>query len=799
MSEGLEAFIATCRSALDRMDEYPDFIFTCSSAAHLEFVEQTDPALFKRIQVRAAEGRWANVGGWWVEADCNLPSGESFIRQALLGQQFFNSRFGKICDVGYCIDSFGHNANLPQLLKISGMPNYVFMRPDDSEKELPTALFKWKAPSGDSVNAYRIALHYSNFARSVEKKLEELIEHPLFTTEHDWMIFYGVGNHGGGPTKAQIDQILKAQVNSRNIVFGSPSKFFEQLPAQMTEYTGDMHPHAIGCYSAHSELKQLNRQAENALIAAEKLCVMAEVHTQFKANWDALRQGWKNICFNQFHDILGGVAIKEACEDAINMYREAIAIADREKRLAIQSMASQIDTRGEGEAIIVFNPKSFVSEEEFAIELWHPQASETGEVLEHLRVVDDTGKECIVQKSRPSGKIGGDRVRFTSRAAIPAFGWKTFYVQRHAKSSVGEMLTFSKPTDGRRPIVALEVSLNEKVKQTWFEGVHRYQPAEVYIDSSDTWGHHITGFTELAGSFSIGSLDAVVREAAKWPGSVPQPVVEETERGPIYRVHRIRSTYKGSTLIEDYKIGWKPDTMDVDVTLDWREPNAVVKLRFDHLCDDPIVTYEIPYAAVERPIGENEQPGQSCVHVRGTRNGKPFGMALINDSKCSYSVTERSIYLTIARSPLYAHHVPPHVIETGETLEYLDHDRQSFNIRLLFNCPDFSKAKLHEDSGQLHQPVVSHYESAHEGPLPPQNRGIALGDSRIEVAAMKRAEGGGGYVLRAVNRSGEAVSTSIDISLFGVGASLNFKPYEVKTLLIRGGSVEMINAIEMEA
>src|SRR5687768_6465657 len=270
MSEGLEAFIATCRSALDRMNEYPDFIFTCSSAAHLQFVEQTDPALFKRIQMRAQEGRWVNVGGWWVESDCNIPSGESVIRQALLGQQFFKSRFGKTCDVGYCIDSFGHNANLPQLLKICGMPNYVFMRPDETEKELPIALFRWVAPSGDGVNAYRIALHYSNFARTVEKKLADLIEHSLFTTEHDWMIFYGVGNHGGGPTKAQIDQILKAQTNSKNLVFSSPSKFFAGQPTDLIEMQGDMHPHAIGCYSAHSELKQLNRRAENALLVAEK-------------------------------------------------------------------------------------------------------------------------------------------------------------------------------------------------------------------------------------------------------------------------------------------------------------------------------------------------------------------------------------------------------------------------------------------------------------------------------------------------------------------------------------------------
>ena len=152
MPEGLEAFAATCRSALERIEEFPPddrssgFIFTASSAAHYAFVEKTDPKLFSRIQQAVRDGRWAIVGGWWVEPDCNLPSGESFIRQALLGQRYFESRFGKIATVGYNIDSFGHNANLPQLLHKAGLTSYVFMRPNQDEKHLDAALFEWEAP-----------------------------------------------------------------------------------------------------------------------------------------------------------------------------------------------------------------------------------------------------------------------------------------------------------------------------------------------------------------------------------------------------------------------------------------------------------------------------------------------------------------------------------------------------------------------------------------------------------------------------------------------------------------------------
>jgi alpha-mannosidase len=245
MSEGLEAFLATCRSALDRMEETPHFIFTCSSSAHLEFVEQTDPNLFARIQERARGGRWVNVGGWWVEADCNIPSGESFIRQALLGQTYLESRFGRMASVGYCIDSFGHHGNLPTFLRGSGLNAYVFMRPDVQEKSLPSTLFRWVAPSGESVTAYRIPLHYSNFSRSVEEKLAGLVEHPLFTSEHPWMLFYGVGNHGGGPTREQIEQIRSAQRNSDAVLFSDPERFFREVPEALIAVHDEMQPHAI--------------------------------------------------------------------------------------------------------------------------------------------------------------------------------------------------------------------------------------------------------------------------------------------------------------------------------------------------------------------------------------------------------------------------------------------------------------------------------------------------------------------------------------------------------------------------
>ena len=141
--EGYQEVLATFRSALDRMNEDPEFCFTASSAAFYAWVEKADPGMFAEIQARVAEGRWELVGGMWIEPDCNIPDGESFVRQALYGQRYFRAKFGKIARVAYNPDSFGHNATLPQILSKCGMGAYIFMRPGPHEKELPDWLFWW--------------------------------------------------------------------------------------------------------------------------------------------------------------------------------------------------------------------------------------------------------------------------------------------------------------------------------------------------------------------------------------------------------------------------------------------------------------------------------------------------------------------------------------------------------------------------------------------------------------------------------------------------------------------------------
>jgi alpha-mannosidase len=254
--EGYAEIKATFRSALDRLRDFPDFVFTCACAAYYQWVEQNEPLMFEEIKQRVAEGRWVIVGGWWIQPDCNLPSGESFARHSLYGQRYFASRFGRMARVGYNVDSFGHHAMLPQLLKLSGMDYYVFMRPQQHEKPLPANLFWWESPDGSRVLTFRLSDAYT--VRDASVLAERIAKHASMAEAEGvpYMSFYGVGNHGGGPTIANLHTIHTLQETHDNWLLSSPNAFFNEIVERELDVPvirDELQHHAVGCYSTHSE------------------------------------------------------------------------------------------------------------------------------------------------------------------------------------------------------------------------------------------------------------------------------------------------------------------------------------------------------------------------------------------------------------------------------------------------------------------------------------------------------------------------------------------------------------------
>ena len=252
------------------------------------------------------------------------------------------------------------------ILRQCGFDAYVFMRPGPHEKELPANVFWWQAPDGSRILTFRIAGAYTT-------REDEQAEHIQLAVEamppelDETMCFFGVGNHGGGPTRAQIENVQQIAAGSDrwDVRFSDPQRYFTPLPdaaEALPTVAEELQFHAIGCYSAVSDLKRAHRQAENGLLVAERMAVLAAQWADRPAPQQQLDALWHTLCFNQFHDTLGGTSLKQATDDAISALRGIVAAAEEISVDAGRAVAMQIDTRrgmpDRGGAVVVFNPSA---------------------------------------------------------------------------------------------------------------------------------------------------------------------------------------------------------------------------------------------------------------------------------------------------------------------------------------------------------------------------------------------------------------------------------------------------------
>ena len=760
--EGYQEVRATFRSALDRMDESPDFVFTHTSVLFLQWVEESDPDLFARIRERVAEGRWQVVGGWWIEPDCNIPGGESFVRQGLYGQRWLLDRFGFVATTGANLDSFGHNASLPQILRRSGMDSYVFLRPKpDENPDVPAPLFQWESPDGSRVLAYRIPHEYcaprDDLGDHVEKSLATL------PGEMDELaVFYGVGNHGGGPTKANLSSI--AEIDERDastqLELSSLRRFFDAVAdLDAPVWRGDLQYHAPGCYTTHSGIKRWNRRAENLLQRAEKWSVVADSLGAQRYPLRELSEAWQLLLFNQFHDTLAGTSIEPAYEDARDQIGHAASIAALAFNRAVQSIAGRISIPFEEgtRPVVVFNPHPWRLTAD--VELEYNWLTADG-----VKLVAAEGAEVPLQLTRSLTTMSSNRARLVFPADVPPLGYRVYTI--HQGAAAGGGLTATGTTlENEHLLLELDAATGRIVRL-----VHKASGADlaaphaahavVVNDVSDTWGHEVTAYDDVSGEFDAVSVSLV-------------------ENGPVRAIIRVESAYGSSHLCEDYSLGAHAAYVDVNVSIDWHEHLKLLKLRYPTSIGSPRVTFETPYGHLEREANGHEDPGQSWVDV----SGDGAGLAVLNDAKSGYDVRGADVGISAVRSPVWAWHDPRELEPDGD-FEYMDQGRQRFRVRLVPHAGDWRAAGVVRLAAQLNQPAYAMLESYHEGPLPSEQSFADDGCGAVCVTVLKGAEDGDGYVIRGYETEGRAAEVRVE--LFGRSLDLSFGPNEIKTVRVAG-------------
>ena len=792
--EGVHEVMATFRSALDRLQETPNFVFTAACACYYKWVEELDPDMFREIQEQVRLGRWRIVGGMWIQPDCNMPSGESFARQLLLSQRYFQEKFGITVKTGYNVDSFGHAATLPMLLRHAGIHHYVMQRPEMRENgEIPFPVFLWEAPDGSQVTTFRIDSYATGFGDITQR-----IQHGLEMQKaagHSVMAFYGVGNHGGGPTIANLRSLQEYQATGKDgdqVIFSDPDAYFDALAAEdvrLPLWKKELQHHASGCYSATSLIKALNRQTESALTRTEAFGALSSALTGHRPG--SLRQGWENLLFNQFHDILCGCSIGEAYADARMQLGEAQSLAAREEAAALQKISWRIDTLqgipgrrrskeshfalweldGLGTPLIVFNP--------------HPyEVTAPVQVYGGVRhITDETGAETPVQIVRASRTNGGDKWDSLFSATVPALGYRLYwvYLGEIGQTTHNNDRPLMTPADNRIPdacpLKAAPYRLeNDRIALRIDEAtgmpcslIHKATGKEILasparaqlfdIAHCDTWAHMVFQF-DKAGACFAGCECTVV------------------ENGPVRATLRVILRCGESTLTQDYSLTAQGDQIDVRAHLDMHTPLHMLKLCYPVAAKEPMAHAEVPYGYVERPCDGCEETAHRWMHL----GNEEIGLGIINDGKYSFSAPENELRFTVANTSVYADHYGQQYRD--DDCRHGDMGLQEFRYALVPCAASWQKAGLPRRGEELNQSLVSVAETYHSGKLPPRYEGLQIDAENVSLGALKRSEEDNGWVLRLNETMGRPACARIHAPMLGRDLQVEMAPRSLKTLLV---------------
>lgn len=763
--DGFPEILNTYRSALDRMKEFSDFVFTSACAGYYEWVETVDPAMFAEIQQRVREGRWCIVGGWFLQPDCNAPCGESFARHALISQRYFLEKLGVMAKNGYNVDSFGHNASLPQILRLSGMENYVFMRPDARENPEIPEIFRWESADGSSVAAYRLRSY-----GLTEKDLHifDELKDSATADGHSRMAFYGVGNHGGGPTIRLLSAICARGAADEG--FSSPNAYFDSLDkANLPVWKTELQHHARGCYSAVTQIKMANRRCEQNLLAAEAMCTLATRLTDVKYPHKKLQKAWKDLLFNQFHDILGGCSIQSAYKDAAMLHSEILSITEQEIHRAAARITRKIDTlcgrdlpaakdfsnwylwdaEPLGTPIVVFNPHA-----------WSVRTAVTL-AADAARAIDPDGNATPIQRVRGEQTNGTELYASTFIAEVPAYGYAVYRV-----FGMGEHTTFTPEVhvdehtleNSRiRVTFANDGTIAEMFDKAQDKPILVGVPPLVLLDETDcdTWAHGKDSLGETVALFGSASFSVI-------------------EAGEVRATLRVTTRYGASTVIQDYTLTNGSDTLTVNMTVDFHEKHRALKLQFPA---NGNIAAEIPYGSILRQQNTGEEPCGAWLATGA--------LGFASNFVGGYDTENGFVRPTVLRGAIYADHYGQNTRD--DRCAYMDMGVGQFTYTLF---PFSGAADAARRAAELNTESIVYVDSFHAGEMEQCYSAFSADNANIVVTAIKAAEDENGEILRfynAVGEDGHAV-----LSLFGESVECSFHHNEIKTFRTTGEELDLL-------
>jgi alpha-mannosidase len=592
MREAARKCARSFADAVTLMEEYPAFEFVCSAARHLAWVEERYPSLFDRIRARVDTGQFRPAGGMWVEADCNVPSGESLVRQIVHGQRWYLSRFGTECTEAWLPDGFGFPASLPQILAEAGMGWFVTQKLCWNEvNRFPHHTFWWEGLDGTRVRAHFPPADTYNGNMSLPELLRGA------GAGRRSLYPFGHGDGGGGPTRDMIEAALRAAdlAGAPRVALESHTDFFaavEADPAPLPVWAGDLYLEKHrGTFTSQAAVKLGNRRGELALAGAELWSTVRPDGAPWPA--EELDRAWKLLLVNQFHDVLPGSSIHWVYEQTAADHAEVLEVAGALISDSQAAIAAQVDTSGMVMPVIAFNPTPYRRREFF-----HGVDAD----------VPPMGY-AAVELGRPP----------TMGAASSGPGWMENGILRVEWDGAGQLTSIWDMEHDRQVLTAGGAG-------NVFH-LHHDRPRE--YDAWDVDRSYLDDFEELDGPVEIAIVDG---------GMV-----------------RFRRTFGASTLEQTMVLNPGSRRLDFVTEVDWHERHRFLKVAFPVDIHTDRATFEIQFGHVSRPTHENTSWEQArfevCAHRWADLSEAGYGVALLNDCKYGYDVRGDTLRLSLLRSP----------------------------------------------------------------------------------------------------------------------------------------------------
>ena len=807
-TETVEIVRNTFQTVLDLMQEYPDFKFTMSSARAYEWMQDKYPELFAQIQRRVKEGRWEIVGGMWIEPDLNMPAGESLVRQILVGKRYFQKTFGVDVNIGWNPDSFGYNWQLPQIYKKSGIDYFVTQKLIWAHDftTFPYKLFWWQSPDGSRLLTY-FPHHYGggidgeSLAEDVSVWMPSMYGQD--TSHAEMMHLYGVGDHGGGPTRTMLDHAEKLRSPDAifpKLQYSFARDFFSDLQTQLPHmqvptWNGELYFQSHrGVFTSQSETKRRIRGAEENILNAEEFGAFA---TRFGYSYpqDDMLLAWKHLLFDHFHDVMPGSGVAVNYVEAKRNLDDVNRVSSGVTEHALHEIVAHVNTRGGGVPVMVFNSLSWDRHEVVKLEAQLPAPAR------QIEVVDADGKPVRSQLLTLDDQT--HRARFLLSVSVPAMGYRTYFVHAAAKAPNPHSTLKASADSLENEFVRLTIDPQTGCMTSLIvksSGREVLAPSETDTGGPKTsvCGNLLQTFADNPRLMGVWNLDAWNIDADFEKQHWDLDHVDEVtlaEKGPLRAIIRIKNHFQSSTFVRDIILYPGVARVDVKTQVEWHEKHILLKVAFPLSVHNDKAAFEIPFGAVERPTTRNTPMEKAQFEVPALRwadlSDHDHGFSLLNDSKYGYDAKGNVLRLSLLRSPDFP---DPHA----------DEGHHEFTYSLYPHDGGWKQALTVRRGLELNFHLLSFQTDAHEGELPSASSLLRAQPDNIVITAVKKAEDSDALIVRFYEWAGKQTDVQLAFSgkllsaeetdlmervvgpLPAQGGSITIqtKPYEIKTVKV---------------